>query len=118
MREIRHGLRCQWITPAADGLRRGVGRGSNDGWRTVDRKIDSRRHGARSDHSHDADERFHKHGSIADQSRVTFAKNHFWRGTRGNQRMKSADGAAGNGNEAKRKNFSGKDWTVAIDKSG
>src|SRR5579859_5221079 len=48
---------------------------------------------------------------------MTFPENHLWGGARRNQRMKSADRAAGDGDEAKRKNLTCKNWPRSVDES-
>src|SRR5207237_9714734 len=55
--------------------------------------------------------------TIADNARLPFPENQFRGGARGNQRMKSADGAASNGDVAERENLSGKDWPGSIDEA-
>ena len=85
--------------------------------RAVDREIDAWSHRASRHHSHDAHKRLQQHRAVADKPRVAFADDHLWRGARRNQRMKSADRSARNGDEAKRKNFPGKNRAASVDKA-
>src|SRR2546429_470145 len=106
---MRHRLGIEGVAPAVDGGRSRFRRMADDSRGAVDREIDTRGHRASRDHGHDTDKRFQHHGTIADKARLPFPENHFRGGARGNQRMKSADGAASNGDEAERENLSGKD---------
>src|SRR5205823_856386 len=115
--EIGHGLRLQRITPAADRCGSSISCAADDAGGAVDREIDARRHGASGHHSHHADKRFEQHRTVADEASMTLAKNHLRRGAGRNQRMESADCAAGNGYETKRKNLSGKDRTSAVNEA-
>ena len=70
---------------------------------TVDREIDARLQHAGGDHRHDGDQRFGQHRAVADHARLGLARDQLGRGAAGDQRMKAADGAAGDGDEAKGK---------------
>src|SRR2546429_4708427 len=94
---MRHRLGIEGVAPAVDGGRSRFRRMADDSRGAVDREIDTRGHRASRDHGHDTDKRFQHHGTIADKARLPFPENHFRGGARGNQRMKSADGAASNG---------------------
>ena len=85
--------------------------------RAIDREIDAGLQRAGGDHGHHADERFHEHRAVADHARVAFAQNHFRRGAGRDQRVEAADGAAGDGDEAEREDFAGKDRAIAIDEA-
>src|SRR6516164_10639937 len=90
---------------------------ADDSRGAVDREIDPWGHGASRDHGHDTDERFQHHGTIADKARLPLPKNHFRRGARGDQRVKSADGAARNSDEAEWEYFPGKHRPGPIDEA-
>ena len=85
--------------------------------RTVDGEIHSRLQHAGGDHGHDRDHRFRHHGAIADHARLGLAGNQLRRGAAGNQRMKAADRAAGDGDEGERKNLSREHRPGAIDEA-
>src|SRR5260370_25428353 len=115
--EIGHGLRLQRIAPTADGCGAGICSGPNDARWAVDGEVDARSHGASRDHGHHADKRFEQHGSVTDQARVAFAENHFRRGAGRDQRMKTADGAASDGDEAKGEDLAGKDGPRTVNEA-
>ncbi len=72
---------------------------------------------ARGDQSHDGDEAFEQHGPIADRPRIPFARDHFRRGAGRDQRMKSRNRAASDGDEDEGKHFAGEDGTGAVDEA-
>ena len=54
------------------------------------------------EHRHESKERFTKHGSVADERRISFLVELFSGRSRRNQRVKAACGTAGNDNEHER----------------
>ncbi len=69
----------------------------------VHREIHARVHRASGDHGHDGHQRFQAHGPVANGPRVTLAGDELGRSPAGDERVKTGNGAAGDGDETKRK---------------
>ena len=76
--------------------------------RTVDREINSRLQHASRNHRHDRHHRLRHHRAVSDHARFGLAPDQLGGGPAGNQRMESADRAAGDGDKCEGKNISGK----------
>ena len=85
--------------------------------RAADGEILTGLHGAGGDHGHHRHERFGHHAAIADHARLRLAGDQLRRGAAGDQRMKSADGAASNGDKREREHAAGKNGPGAIDEA-
>src|SRR3954468_20568225 len=94
---------CRARRSSADGAR----------WR-IDREIDTRRQHARSDECHHGDERLHEHPAVADETRVTLARQEFRRSSRRNERVKAAYRTTRNRDERKWKNLAREYWSRSI----
>src|SRR5580658_1716552 len=117
MRKIGHRLRVERVSPTANRSGRRIRSSADNARRAVDRKIDARGHRASRNHGHHTDKRLKQHRSVTDRPCMALTQNHLRRCTRRNERMKSADRAAGDGDEAKRKNLPRENWTASVDES-
>ena len=93
----------------ADG---GFGRWPDDPGRAIDREVDAGLQHAGRNHGHDRDQRFEQHAAVADQARLGLAADQFRSGAAGDQGVKSADGAAGDGDKSERKDLPAKTGPV------
>jgi hypothetical protein len=80
----------------------------------VDGEVIARKHRGGCDQRHHRDDGFGQHGPVADKPDVRFAAYHLGGRARADQRMESADGAAGDSDTDERPHFAGNDRSAAV----
>ena len=85
-----------------------------DGRRGIDGEIVVRIEGDSGKKSHDADQTFHQHSTVAYKFNLRFVFNHLWRRPGADEGMEPRDGAAGNSDEHIGPPGTGDDGSAAV----
>ena len=118
MSQLLHLLDRHGEAPAGNGRNSGVRIRADHAGSGVDREVHARIKQGRRDDRHDRDEGLEGHAAVADQAHVSLAADELRCGAAGDQRMKTGDRSAGDGDEDERKDLAGEDRPVPRDELG
>ena len=118
VRERLHLARGYREAPVCDGRCRGISGRPDHTRRCVDGEKHARLQRAGGDQRHNRHETLEQHGAVAHTGCVAFPGEQFRSGSRGNERVKTGNRAASDGDKAKGEHFAGENGSGAVHEPG